>query len=103
MAHNVVVRHAPNEHFCQEIELLKSGKQLLKSSSVICHNHVLDKDIILRVGGRSGRHPILIPHIHVIAQSVARHYHSVGHVGIEWSLSKIRDRYWITKARKVMK
>ena len=46
-AHNIVIHHVQSEHFRQEIEDLRSGKQLLRSSSIICLNPFLDKEGIL--------------------------------------------------------
>ena len=38
-----------------------------------------------------------------MAKLLALHYHKKGHTGLEWTLSKIREKYWITKARRIIK
>ena len=37
-AHNIVKRHVQSEHFHREIDDLRSGKQVLRLSSIICLN-----------------------------------------------------------------
>ena len=102
-AHDVLIRHVQENCFEKEIEHLKVGKPLLKSSCVLRLNPYLDQQQILRVGGRTSHHPILISHKHPIASSIVRYFHSRGHTGCEWTLSIVREKYWITKARRILK
>ena len=63
-------------------------------------NPFLDENGILRVGGRTGEHPILISSKSIIAESLVYHFHQNAHLGTEWTLSLVRSEYWITKARR---
>ena len=67
---------------------------------------------LLRVGGRLNhapletdvKHPIFLPKHHHIAKLIVRHYHQIsGHSGIEHVLSLIRQKYWIVKARVLVR
>jgi len=64
----------------------------------------LDKDGLIRVGGRIGRsklpfgqkHPLLLPKNHHFSQVVARYYHQLNlHAGPTLLLCLIRERFWI--------
>ena len=63
----------------------------------------LDKDEILRVGGRldnsnlsfDAKHPILLPKGHKLTKMIFQHYHlSNLHVGPQTLLYLVRQRYW---------
>ena len=65
-------------------------------------------DGIIRVGGRlrnseiepDAKHPVLLPKDHHVSHLIIRHYHRVsGHSGIDYTLSLIGQKYWITQAR----
>ncbi|TNN06574.1 Gag-Pol polyprotein, partial [Schistosoma japonicum] len=50
------------------------------------------------------RHPIILPHNHFITRLIIRHYHETnGHMGVNYLISTIRERYWIIKAAKTIK
>ncbi|KAJ0178483.1 hypothetical protein K1T71_006306 [Dendrolimus kikuchii] len=73
-------------------------------------NLFIDKDRILRVGGRisaselpyNARHPILLPATSLFTELLVTHYHAVYcHVGA-YTLAAILSRtYWIVSARRV--
>ena len=54
------------------------------------------------MGGRTSHHLIIVSHKHPIALSIGRHYHEKSHSSTEWSLSLVREKYWIIKARRVI-
>ena len=89
-AHNILIRHVQSQSFEREIRDLKTGRPLLKSSLVLHLNPFLDHEGILRVGGRTDHHPILISHTHHVASSIVMYYYSQAHTGCEWVLSLIR-------------
>ncbi|CAH8428700.1 unnamed protein product [Schistosoma turkestanicum] len=85
---------------------------LCKSSSPLRHLKPITVNGVIRVGGRlqqSGlpfevRHPIILPHNHFITRLIIRHYHEAnGHMGVNFLISTISERYWIIKAVKTIK
>ena len=110
-AERTIIMHVQSKYFSQELERLTSDRPLHASSSVRKLCPILADDGILRVGGRlrltkaTGfcTQQILIPHRSKIAPLIARHYHRQGHLGTEWVVSRIRTKFWITKARAVVK
>ena len=55
----------------------------------------LDNDGIMRVVGRTGEHPFIIPNEHPVAKAMILHFHNEAHVGAEWTLSLLRQEFWI--------
>ena len=49
------------------------------------------------------RHPALVPYEHAISLLIARHTHQHGHSGVASTTAKIRTRFWILKATKLVK
>ena len=79
--------------------------QSIRSSSNIRKlSPLLNDDGVLVVGGRlNSVHPILIHHKSKLAKLITREVHEIGHNGREWTLSLVRNRYWIIKGRNVVK
>jgi hypothetical protein len=68
-----------------------------------------DDEGVLRVGGRlsyatsiGNVHPIIIPGKSRVAEAIIQDTHSTAHVGKEWTLSLVRNKYWITRGRRVV-
>ena len=112
-----ILKFIQNQSFKQEYECLKhanrrqlniTGKNVVsKSSSIFKLDPVLIHGL-LRVGGRLKRapinadikHPIILPKDHHVVKLIIRYYHHVsGHSGVEYTLSLIRQRFWIINAR----
>ncbi|XP_055932937.1 uncharacterized protein LOC129962958 [Argiope bruennichi] len=99
--------------FYQEIKCFKMNKLIPKSSKLLPLNIFLDKDGILRVGGRFSKHPILpydqkfpivIPKRHHITPLIIRHFHQLSlHAGPELVLSLIRQKFWIPDGRSTVR
>ena len=95
----------------RDIQRLSSGRSLEKSSRVKDLSPYLNDEGVLCVGGRikhatvglQSRHPYIIPHKHAIARMIILDLHNVAHLGTEWTLSLLRRKYWVTKARSVIK
>ena len=108
-AEEVLLRMCQSETFASEIERLRKGKPVKASSSVRQLNPFLDVQGLLRVGGRLKasdfkiKHPYIISGRHIIAAVIVRDIHSVAHVGVEWVLGIVRKKYWVTKARPLIK
>jgi len=69
---------------------------------------MLDKDGLLRVGGRlqasestyDKKHPILLPSRHKITDNIIREVHNrYHHTGIQATLHHIRQKFWIVDGR----
>ena len=66
---------------------------------------------MLVVGGRvrranievSALHPIILPSKHRISKLIIADNHNECHLGVEWTLSRLRKRYWIVNARNAIK
>lgn len=107
----VILGIAQRQCFVKEIQHLLKGEVVGKNSKVVTLDPFMDKDGLLRVGGRirhanlndCQKHPYLIPHDHPIAVLIVREYHNVAHVGNEWVIGQMRKRYWITKVRRIVK
>ena len=65
---------------------------------------------LLRVGGRlnarisrNSKHPVILPKNHHVVTLILNHYnHISGHSGVEYTLSLIRQNYWIIKGRRTV-
>ena len=110
-AENIIVKHVQGHYFGKELTSLHSGNEIERSSSIRDLCPFVDANGILCVGGRlqysdlDGRtkHPYIIPHQHKLSVLIAREFHEVAHLGPEWTLSRIRGKFWITKGRIVVK
>jgi len=107
----VLVMHVQRQCYQDELVRLKSGSALLMSSPVRSLDPVLNKDGLLCVGGRlrhaelsdAEKHPVLIPHNHPVAKLIVREAHEISHLGTEWTLSFLRKKFWVTRARILLK
>ena len=101
-----VLVHHSNDHGER-----KFARKIKKSSNIYKLDPILE-DGLLRVGGRlekaplqqDAKHPIILPKHHHISELIIRHYHCAsGHSGLEYTLSLIRERYWIIGARSTIR
>ena len=97
-AEGVVIRRAQQVGYACEVK-----GEIRKSSRIYPLSPFLDDSGILRVGGRIQHHPIILPHFHNVAVLILQHYHNVSHSGTEWTLSRVREKFWITNARSKLK
>jgi hypothetical protein len=100
------------QYYEQEIRALKEGKHIQSSSDIYQLDPFLDKDKLLRVGGRldyasvdyDTKHQYLIPRQNLVAYLLIRDTHkAVGHLGKNSTLMELRKRFWITKAGVLIK
>ena len=114
LAEEHIIKEVQSLHFHDEINSLKNDKQLNKTSALLKLDPFVDKDGILRVGGRAKlslalsyeeRHPVILPHHDSTSTLIARHYHNkVHHQGRTTTLAKIRNSgFWIVGATKIVK
>lgn len=94
--------------FPAEIKALKEGKSMSHQSYLIYFNPFIDKDNLIRVGGRlkhaeinaSIKHPILLPQRSKFTELIIEYEHSSAmHAGINATLAAVRRKYWPIKAR----
>lgn len=105
-----VVKSVQNECYAKELKCINSESNILPSSSLWKLHPIIDKNQILRVGGRieqSGldmheAHPIIISGRHHLAALLVSHYHhAVKHQGRHFTEGAIRSAgYWIVGAKR---
>lgn len=102
------VKKEQAQYYEAEIRSLNSGKGLFKNSSLRQLYPFVDKDGILRVGGRlqkapipeGSKHQIILPDVSRLASLLIKQTHfNTLHGGSKVMMSQIRCRYWITKLR----
>jgi len=108
----LVIKHVQQMKYEREIKGLKNNNKVPKSSSIRSLLPILNKDEILCVGGRlkymkkaniNNIHQYIIPHDHPVARLIVREQHNKAHQGTEWTLSLLREKFWITRARGLIK
>ena len=106
-----VLKYVQEVSFAKERDLLLKGKAVNSSSPIRSLTPIIGDDGLIRVGGRLKNaaeygvctQPVIIPHTHPIVYSIVNDYHCIAHLGAEWIISVIRQKFWITKVRVVVK
>ena len=106
-----ILKHVQLQSYASEVSCLNYGKPLSKSNALRNLMPFLDDCGLLRVGGRlknaevnfEKMHPIIVPHKSPIATLIVRDIHNIAHLGTEWVVSLLREKYWVTKSRYVVK
>ncbi|EAL57933.1 SD27140p, partial [Wolbachia endosymbiont of Drosophila ananassae] len=98
--------------FQQDFQLLRANKALGNQSQLVKLSPIIDKDNLLRVGGRiqhsqlsaEAKHPILLPKNHRITYLIIEHEHRFNlHPGVSSLFVIVRQRYWIFGARNLIR
>ena len=98
--------------FDNEISDLENGEILSKKSKLLGFDPFMDKEGLIRVGGRitnadipfSKKHPIILPSSHFITDLIIREYHIRNyHAGIQTTLYAMRQKYWPLDGRNQIK
>ncbi|XP_065926153.1 uncharacterized protein [Magallana gigas] len=107
-----ILRSSQRLSFKEEINCLKDSTPLPRKSALVQLNPFLDKDGILRVGGRlsqsplpiNQKHPIIIDRKSHAAILLVRHYHEkVQHQGRVFTEGALRSHgFWIIGAKKII-
>ena len=71
----------------------------------------VDDEGIIRVGGRVDKamvsyemkHPVLLPHDHVISRLIIQEAHRCGHPGVATTVARTRTNYWIVRGQYLAK
>ena len=99
----LLIKNAQRKCYVDEFRCLAAARDVTKSSPLHKLNPFLDGEGIIRVGGWIREHCIVIPHQHPIARAIVLYVHNQAHVGVEWTLGKVREKYWIVKVRPLVK
>ena len=111
-AHDCVIKLLQAEAFSEEIHNLKNHRQLLHNNKICNLNPFLDHKGILRVGGRlknsnldvEQKHQLLLPKSQHVTRLIIKKYHEDNlHSGCLATLSAIRQKYWPTAARSLIR
>ncbi|GFY18346.1 uncharacterized protein TNCV_2047521 [Trichonephila clavipes] len=103
-AAKVLVKSVQQSEFKSEIKCLQLKHQIPKNSKILSLNPFLDKDGLLRVGGRlkfsnlsdSQKHQLILPKTHHLTDLIIIHFHKISlHSGTQTTLFLIRQYYWI--------
>ena len=107
-----LIQQCQEESFADELRLLRKNKPLYSTLHLLALEPILGDDGLLRLGGRIGRarlpydqlHPPFLPGRHPLSEKIIRAFHeSLKHVGADFLLSYIRQHFWITKWRELVK
>ncbi len=99
------------ENECDSLRESKDAKVLKKSSKIYKLDPVLNDGLVC-VGGRldqapigqQAKHPVILPKNHHVVTLIVNYYHKLcGHSGLEYTLSLIRQRYWIINGRPTVR
>jgi len=108
----VLIRIVQSEEFEADIKALKRKENVPKNSKLVSLNPYIDKDSMLRVGGRLERsqlpeeikHPIILPSSHHVTKLIIRDKHERAlHAGTQATLASIREEFWPLAARSEVK
>ncbi|XP_033251766.1 uncharacterized protein LOC117190846 [Drosophila miranda] len=98
--------------FQDDYQLLLAKKPLRSRSQLLKLSPIIDKDNLLRVGGRlhhsqlpeEAKHPVLLPKTHCITKLILEHEHRVNlHPGVSALFVIVRQRFWIFGARNLVR
>ncbi|XP_037502495.1 uncharacterized protein LOC119376894 [Rhipicephalus sanguineus] len=100
------------EAFSDDISNLKAQRPLRKGSPVLPFNPYLDREGLMRVGGRlqftdnheETKHPIVLPGTHPFTLLLIKKEHvRMLHSGVRDTLAQLRESYWIIRGRQAVK
>lgn len=101
----VILRDLQTQVYQEEISTLRKGKSLPRKSKLFQIDAFLDKDGLLKVGGRlknasfstTLKYPVIVPKNHHVTKLIIAHFHSkVQHQGKGLTINEIRSNgFWI--------
>ena len=104
-AQNLLIQHVQKSAFQCEYNDLMHGKMSSRLRSL----HPVIIDGIICVGGRLSKaqtpmNPVILPPDSHLSTLLVRHYHRISaHSGVDYTLSQLRSKYWILRARPLIK
>ncbi|KRX59200.1 hypothetical protein T09_12309 [Trichinella sp. T9] len=96
----------------REIQVTEFGTKHNSSERVRVFEPFLDRDGLLRMGGRlrrstlppESKHPIILPNNHPVTELLIKDHHvRQMHAGVNQTLVVIRTKFWIIRARNAVK
>ncbi|XP_076664982.1 uncharacterized protein LOC143367242 [Andrena cerasifolii] len=101
-AHNVIIKLLQRIHFLEELRCLAKKRNAEIKGKLQRLSPFVDKDGILRVGGRlkhsampfSQRHPIILPKSYTTTLIIENEHRMQLHAGVQTTLYAVRRRYW---------
>lgn len=105
------IRVVQAELFSDEIRLLNTGKNVAPKSPLAALRPFLDRDGVLRVGGRlrlaplpyNVRHPILLASHPLVSLIALQSHLRALHGGLQLTLRSLRHEFWIIRVRSIVK
>ena len=110
-AKDMLFRHIQHVKFGAEIEALKQGKPVAKSSSLYSLSPMIGRDGLVHIGGRlenaelsyAEKHPLILPKCHLAVLLIRSEHIRLKHAPVEALLTNLRDTYWIISVRRLAK
>ncbi|XP_067939750.1 uncharacterized protein [Watersipora subatra] len=113
-AEKIVIKPMQREYYRDELKALESSQSVHNQSSLLCLTPSLDKQGMMRIGGRARRslalsfeekHLLILPEkAHVSKLLIERAHQKVYHQEQALTLGALRTQgYWITAANKLVK
>lgn len=106
------IRTEQSVSFSEEINSLKNGKELSSKSKLLQFNPFLDRNGVLRIGGRlkealidfDSKHQIIIPKNSILSRLIINDAHKMTkHGGTQLTMTYTRTQYWIIDTRKAVR
>ncbi|XP_033346502.1 uncharacterized protein LOC117231808 [Bombus vosnesenskii] len=102
ITHNKLIKLLQNIHFSEEIRTLQKDRNAAIKGKLTRLNPFIDKEGILRVGGRlshssmtfAQKHPIVLPKSSVTTRIIDHEHKIHMHSGTQATLYAVRQRYW---------
>ena len=107
-----LIKRCQEEEFLMEIQKIKKAQRIESTSKLLSLTPVIDKDGLLRVGGRIGRvelpyenrHPIILPAKHELTRRIVFQFHEgLHHGGTDFILAHVRQYFWVLHGRETVK
>ncbi|XP_026333317.1 uncharacterized protein LOC113240274 [Hyposmocoma kahamanoa] len=107
-----IIKQIQTEAFTAEISNLREGSKLDSKSKILSLNPFMDKQGVLRVGGRlrnahiseDMKYPTIIPHDSRLTELLINEAHKVTlHGGVRLTLAHLRRKYWIIGGNRAVK
>ncbi|XP_064643607.1 uncharacterized protein LOC135497702 [Lineus longissimus] len=110
-AKQIMLKHVQSVAYSAEIEALKQGKSVGKSSPLLKLNPAIGKDGLVRIGGRlensqltyAEKHPVIVPKGRFATLLIRSEHFRAKHAGVEAMITTIRDNYWVIGLRHLAK
>ncbi|XP_048481675.1 uncharacterized protein LOC125489576 [Plutella xylostella] len=108
----IIIKYVQEEEFSEEITRLRKGQKISADSKLLQLTPFLDKDGLLRVGGRlkhaniteDQKHPTIIPHNGKLTELLIDNAHTLSlHGGPRLTLATLRRHYWIIGGNRAVK